>query len=139
MIDHDAVESALDEAGLAWKKREGGWMIPASARVPCEIDLVANEGELILEAMLASWDTIGQRERAALGRLLETAAGQMAGVSFVVGERRASMMAKVSAEHDLSRAIGRLLRASRLLSREAAALLEVDMADRYLSFFGASA
>jgi len=138
-IEPDAVESALDALGVAWKKRGDGWAIPATARTPCEIAIVTNDDELRIEGVLATWDVAGQTELAALAAMLRRAAADLPGVTFQVRPGRAVVAVHASDERELAAAVSRVFTASRLLSREAAALLEREMADRYLAFFGAAA
>jgi hypothetical protein len=138
-IEPDAVESALDALGVAWKKREDGWAIPATARTPCEIAIVTNDGGLRIEGVLATWDAAGETELAALGAMLRRAAADLPGATFEVRPGRAVVAVDADDERGLGAAVSRVFTASRLLSREAAALLERDVADRYLAFFGAGA
>src|SRR5262249_54927002 len=72
-IEPDAVESALDGLGASWKKREDGWVIPATARTPCEIVIVANSDGLRIEGVLVRWDEAGETELTALAALLKRA------------------------------------------------------------------
>lgn len=135
-IEPDAIESALDSLGAAWKKREGGWAIPATTRTPCEI-VVTNGDGLRIEGVLSSWDAAGETELKALAAMLRRAALDLPGTSFEVVHGRAVAAVTVRHERDLPAAVARVLTAARLLSREAAALLERDIADRYLEFFNA--
>jgi hypothetical protein len=136
-IEPDAVESALDGLGASWKKREGGWVIPATARTPCEIAIVTNAGGLRVEGVLLSWDEAGQKELTALAALLKRAESDLPGARFELGQGRAVVAVEASSERTLPAAVACVVLAARLVGREAALLLEKEMADRYLAFFGA--
>jgi hypothetical protein len=134
-IEPDAVESALDGLGASWKKREDGWIIPATARTPCEIVIVTHEDGLRVEGVLIRWGEAGERELAALAALLRRAESDLPGTRFELGQGRAAVAVEASSERDLPAALARVVTAARLVGREAALLLEKEMADRYLSFF----
>jgi hypothetical protein len=136
-IEPDAVESSLDGLGAAWKKRDDGWAIPATARTPFEIDLVPKGDGLHVEGVLTTWDAAGEAELAALGAMLRRAAADLAGVVFELRQGKAVVAVAARHERELPAAVSRVLTAARLLSREAAALLEKHVADRYLEFFAA--
>jgi hypothetical protein len=136
-VEPDAVESALDGLGASWKRREDGWVIPATARTPCEIVIVAHPAGLRVEGVLVLWPEAGETELLALASLLERAESDLPGARFELGQRRAVVTVEASSERDLPAAIARVVMASRLVGRETALLLEKEMADRYLAFFGA--
>lgn len=134
----EGIDSALDGLGVAWKRRQDGWSIPATARTPCEIHLVRKEAGVRIECGLLTWDEIGQTERSALSRLLEKAEDDLPGVRFEM--RGAEAVAAVelppeAVERGLGRGVDRLMTAARRLSRESAALLEGETAAWYLRFF----
>lgn len=136
----DIVEGELDALGLPYKRRDSGWVIAATARTPCEIDIAPNDNEVLLEAVLVRWDDIRSNQREALRRLIHEAAAQLPGVWAMISEQRASLIAAVpgeAIERDLGKVIERLMRASRLLAREASALVETELAESYLRFFAA--
>src|SRR5262249_46869900 len=135
-IEADAVESALDSLGAAWKKRDDGWAIPATARAPWEI-VVTQDAGLRIEGVLTTWEDAGQTELAALAALLRRAETDLPGAAFEVRAGRAVVAVTATHERDLPAAVSRVMTAARLLSRETAALLDRDVAGRYLEFFGA--
>jgi hypothetical protein len=87
--------------------------------------------------VLARWAEADETELLALASLLKRAESDLPGARFELGQRRAVVTVEASSERDLPAAIARVVMASRLVGREAALLLEKEMADRYLAFFGA--
>ena len=139
-IDAEVVESALDGLGVPWKRRETDWLVTAGPRWPYPVALTANGTRLRIEAVLASWDELGARERAALGLLLGRAEGGLPGVRFGLGEREAMAwtdLADDASERAVTEAVARVATGARLLAREAGALLSPGVAETYLHFFGA--
>ena len=137
-IEPDAVECALDALGAAWKRREDGWVIAASAKTPCEIHVISNEDGVRIEGVLASWE--GETGLVALTALLRRAEAETDGVRFEMRHGSAAAFTTVRDERGIGMAVGRIARVARLMGREAALLLlEPEMAERYLAFLGAPA
>ena len=141
MNDFDEiVEDILDEMGLPWKRREGGWVVPASAHRPREVMLSPSPEGLRVEAELCSWDTLGESEHRALSIVMEKASASLRYALCAVGAARATVSATLSAqaiEAGLRTAVGGVLVGSRTLAREASALLMPPVANEVLRFFAA--
>ena len=138
----EIVEDVLAEMGLPWKRREGGWVVPASAHRPREVMLSTSPEGLRVEAELCSWDTLGESEHRALSIVLEKASACQRFARCAVGAARATVAATLPAqavEAGLRTAIGGVLVGSRALAREASALLTPNIAGEVLRFFGADA
>jgi hypothetical protein len=134
----EIVQSALVGLGIAWKRREAGWFLSATKGMPFDITLTV-EDEVWIEATLASWEEIGQRQRTALCRLFERAQTEWPGVDFILAEKHARVRTsagKQPSERVVVSALGRVAGAGRLLSREVSALLDAELAERYLRFCG---
>ncbi len=140
-IDSEVIEAGLDALGVAWKRRETGWLVPVGPRWPCEVSLAAVGDALRIEAVLASWDDMGTVEQSALELLLKRAGASCPGVRFERGEGQALAWAELPAgagERAVVAAVCRVAAAGRLLGREAGALLSAEVAESYLRFFGAA-
>jgi hypothetical protein len=139
-IERDAVESALECAGLPFKTREQGWIVPAGGQRPSEVSIIPNREGLRLECVLAEWDEIGAAPWQALSHFLSQAQTGLRIICCELREHQAAMIAQLDAgeiEARLPAALGAVLAASRMLTREAAALLIAEVADGYLRFHGA--
>jgi hypothetical protein len=137
----EQVEAALEAAGIAWKRREEGWVVPASARLPREIQIAPHAGGVRVEAALVGWDEIGELEATALGRLLCRAQFGLRFARCELDARQARVAALVEAAHldrDLPDSLSGVAAGSRLLAREVGILLAPDMARTYLDFLSAA-
>ena len=136
----EIVEDVLDEMGLPWKRREGGWVVPASAHRPREVMVRPSPEGLRVEAELCSWDALGESERRALSVVLDKASVCLRFARCAVESARATVTATLptqAIEAGLRTAVGSVLVGSRTLSREASTLLAPNVADEVLRFFGA--
>jgi hypothetical protein len=139
-MDNEVIEASLDSLGVAWKRRDPDWVVTVGPLWPYQVVLARRDTGLHVEADLVSWDELGQPEKQALGELLARAEAGLTGVRFELRERQALVWAEVSAsadERDVTDAVSRVETAARLLGREASALLNRDVAEVYLRFFGA--
>ena len=95
------------------------------------------DAEAGLEAVLASWDQIGPREQLALAGFLCRAQAGLRFARCELNEKQALAAASLAAadvEAGLPHAVAAVLAATRLLAREAAALLNAEVAEGYLRF-----
>jgi hypothetical protein len=136
----EVIEGALDATGLGWKRRDVGWVVPASGRLPREVFVSPEGGGVRVQAVLVEWDEIGTDERAALERQLCRA---QLGLRFARCELSATQ-ARVTAlvesgnvEGALADSVGGVAAGCRLLAREVGALLAVEVARAFLAFQGA--
>ena len=132
--EEEIIEDILDEMGLPWKRREGGWVVPASPRRPREVVVSTAPEGLRVEAELCSWDTLGETERQALSLVLEKASASLRGVRCAVEAGRATVTA-TAIETGLRAAIADVLVGSKALAREASALLAPATAGEVVRFF----
>jgi len=135
----DVVGAILDELGFAYKRREAGWYVQASARCPQEISLTpTGNGGLRVEAVLASWEEIGDVEKLALARFLCRAQVGLRFARCELQDRQAVAAALLFAE-EVESGLGDVLLAVQSavgrVAREASALLAPDLAAAYVSFF----
>jgi hypothetical protein len=134
---NEAIAAALEEMGLAWTRRESEWVVPASARVPCEVVLGLSGDEVRVAAVLVVREEIGARETRALGHFLRRAEVSFRSVSLRLdGNKAVAEACLPAAEIDarLSDAVGGVLSAARVLSREAEAMLLPEVARAYEEF-----
>jgi hypothetical protein len=133
----EVLEAALEASGLAWSRREKGWAVPASERIPREVRVRAVPSGARAEAVLAEWDEIGTAERDALaGFLLATQAG-LRGARCELDDQSARAVAVIEAarlDADLADGLMSVAVACRLLTRPAAALLSPEVARAFLEF-----
>ncbi len=138
----EAVEAALDAAGVAWARREAVWVIPPAAGVPRELTVRPQPGGVRVEAVLAEWDALGAGPGAALARFLVAAQSGLRGARCELGGRGATICSWADADR-LEADLGPGLRAvgggCRLLGREARALLSPAVARAYEAFHGPAA
>jgi hypothetical protein len=132
----EAVEAALDAAGLAWRRREDGWAVPADGRLVPEIDVQPEPEGVRVEVVLTSWDE--EADTTALAQFLTLAQQclRFARPSLTAGQ--AGLAAYVPAgdvETALPRTVAGVAAEARLLAREAAVLLLPQVARAYLEFF----
>jgi hypothetical protein len=133
----DAIDAALEELGLAWKRREANWVVPASARCPQEVVLSVREDQLRVESVLVSWDEIGEEEHQALAWFLCRAQAALRFGRCELEEERAIVAGQLQSgevEVGLTHVLGSVLAASRALGRPVAALLQPGLAGAYLGF-----
>jgi hypothetical protein len=138
-IEDDAVTGALESIGLPFKRRDSCWLIPPGGQRPCEINLTPVGDSVRIESVLSTWDEIGTDEREALARFLCRAQGSVRFARCELGERQAVIAARLQAsvlEAGLPHAAAAVLAGSRLLGREVGALLDQEVAEGYLRFFG---
>jgi len=138
----EVIEAGLDGLGVPWKRREADWVVTVGPRWPYQVCLTVSGDRLRVEAVLVSWDELSQTERLALALLLERAQGGVSGVRFSLNERQAVAWAELPTsenEHAVTRAVGRVETAARLLAREAGAVLNLEVAEAYLRFFSPAA
>jgi hypothetical protein len=136
-----AVEAALDAAGLAWARREAGWVIPPAGPVPRELAVRRAPGGVRVEAVLAEWDALGEEPRAALARFLVAAQAGLRGARCERDDRGARICSWADArrlEADLGPSLRSVGGGCRLLAREARALLIPEVARAYGAFHGLS-
>jgi hypothetical protein len=141
-IDNEVVEASLDTLGVPWKRREDGWVVPSGPRWPYQVSVTACAGTLRVEAVLVSWDELGPTERSALECLLARAERCQPGVRFELDADRALAWRSLpagSSERALTAVVARVAESTRRLAREAGALLNQEVAQAYLRFFGAAA
>jgi hypothetical protein len=135
----ELIEGALDATGLGWKRRDGGWVVPAGGRLPREV-LVAHEGDGVrVQAVLVEWDEIGGDERAALAQLLGRAEVGLRFARCELSAAQARVTALVEAkdiEGALADAVGGVAAGCRLLAREVGALLAAQVARAFLECQG---
>jgi hypothetical protein len=134
----DVVEMALDGTGIAWMRRETGWALtpPGLAR---ESNVVAEENEVRVEAVLIEWDEAREVSVEALRVFLTRAEAELTGVRCRLGGTRARIEAVVPEEQlesELEAAIRDVVGGCRALAREARALLDGELARHYLAFSG---
>jgi hypothetical protein len=136
-LDEEVVEAALDSVGWPWRRRQHGWVIPASAHLPREIEIIPEEAGLRVQAVLVDWDDLGADERRALAWMLCRA---QLGLRFCRGElaQRQALLAGQLAVRDVECGLANLLGGTaaglRLLGREAGDLLLPGLASVYLHF-----
>ena len=130
---NDAIGNVLEEMGLAWGRRESDIVVPASARVPCEVLVSGHGDKVVVRVILVAWDELGASEASALAHFLRRAEACLRSVSLRLEANGAVAEARVG-EADLTDAIGGVLAAARLLSREAALLLKPEVARAYETF-----
>lgn len=131
------IDDILFDIGLGSRRREDGWVIPPSARVPCEVALTQTGDQLRVEAVLADWDTIGGAEEDALTMFLRRATRELGYATCEIRDRGALLVARLpvaDAEARLGAVIDGVLAASRRLIREASALLRPELAREYVTF-----
>ena len=136
-VEAEEVEAVLDESGFAWKRREGGWAIPAAGRLPRPIEITRVPTGIHVEAVLVQWDEIGAVEAEAVGLLLCRAQLGLRFARCEMDAGQARVVALVAAgqvEGELVQALGGVAAGARLLSREVGALLVPDMARAFLDF-----
>jgi hypothetical protein len=136
VLSMEIIQTALEETGLAWKQRDNGWALPASATLPREIILAPEGGGLRVQATLLEWDEGGDTEHRAIAHLLCRA---QLGLRFARCQLRPGQ-AVVTADIEqhfaeaLADSIGGVAAGARLLAREVAALLESGAAQAFLEF-----
>jgi hypothetical protein len=133
----ETVEAALEAAGLGWSRRDQGWAVPASDRVPREVRVRAVPGGARVEATLAEWDEAGAAERDALAAFLLAAQAGLRGARCELADRGARLVAAADADRldsDLADALLSVAVACRLLARAAAALLSPEVARIFQEF-----
>jgi hypothetical protein len=138
-VEDEVVESALDGSGFAWKRRESGWVIPASSQLAREIQITRVDEGVRVEAVLVAWDEIGSVEQQALAMFLDRAQRGLRFVRCQMDERQARVTAPVPAaelETGLAHAVGAVAAGVRLLTREAGTLLLPEAARVFLQFHG---
>jgi hypothetical protein len=134
---NEQVAEALEQAGLAGRPHEDGWVVPAAGRLPRALAVTPGAWGLRVDAVLIEWDEIGATQREALARLL---CGAQLGLRFCRGELlpdKARLTALVEGRHldgALADTLGGVAAGCRLLAQEAAALLAPDAARAYLDF-----
>jgi hypothetical protein len=136
-FSEESVEGALVGTGLAWTKRERGWAVPATEKMPREIQIVPAGAVLTVEAMLSDWDEIGAAQTEALARFLLAAQASLRWARCDLDERSARVLARVEGaqvDADLGHALLGVAAGCRMLSRETAALHHPDAARAYLEF-----
>jgi hypothetical protein len=136
----EVIEGALDATGLGWKRRDEGWVVPASGRLPREVLVSPEGGGVRVQAVLVEWDEIGTDERAAIGRLLCRAQLGLRFARCELSATQARVTALVESRHvegALADSVGGVAAGCRLLAREAGALLAADVARAFLAFQGA--
>jgi hypothetical protein len=133
----EAVEAALEASGFGWTRREKGWAVPASERLPREIQVSAGPAGVRLEATLAEWDEIGDAEQQALARFLLAAQPGLRLARCELDERKARIVSVVESANidtELGHSLMGIAAGCRLLAREASTLLAPDVARVYLEF-----
>lgn len=102
-----------------------------------QIELREENGEVVVEATLLTWDEIGPAEEQALEAFLRRAEGEMRFVECRLQDGAATLVARLNdrdIDVSLPHTVARLIQASRALSREAAALLRPELAGEYSRF-----
>jgi hypothetical protein len=138
----ELAEAALEGAGLGWKRREGGWVVPAGGKLPREVRIAAEGAGVRVEAVLVEWDEVGPAEREAVARLLCRA---QLGLRFARCEltptcaRVAARVGINDVEGALADSVGGVAAGCRLLAREVGALLVPEAARAFLEFLGVPA
>jgi hypothetical protein len=136
----ELVVAAFEESGLAWKRRDGGWVVPAGGPLVREVAVRPEGAGLRVEAVLVEWDEVGALEREAVARLLCRA---QAGLRFCRAEllpnraRLTALLEERDVEGALADSVGGVAAGCLLLAREVGALLSIDVARVYLEFHGA--
>jgi hypothetical protein len=137
----EAIAEALDSMGLAGKRRDDGWVIPAGGRLIREIILIPDGDGVRVRAVLVEWDELGPAEVEAVGRFLGHARGRLRFAHGDLEATRAVVTALVEgskAAEELADAIGAVAAGCRLLAREAGALVHPEAARAYLEFHNGS-
>jgi hypothetical protein len=133
----EALEAALEASGLAWSRRDTLWAVPATERIPRELQVRAVPGGARVEAVLAEWGEVGDAERQALADFLLAAQAGLRGARCELDGSSARVVALVEATHldtELADGLMSVAVACRLLVRAVAALLAPDAARAFLGF-----
>jgi len=137
LLDAEQIEMALDGAGLPWTRRESAWAVTPPNGVGRELLVSRLDDALLVDAVLVEWDEATTECLEALQLFLERAETSIAGVRCTIKGTQARILAEVSAgavESELPAALQAVSAGCRFLAREARALLEVDLARRFLAF-----
>lgn len=135
MSEEWLIESALDEAGRSWKRREAGWVMAGG---PVEVHVVKEGDGVRVEAVLASWDALGPDGREALQSFLGRAEKSLRVGRCELREKGALVRAYLEGrrvEAELGAALAAVAAAAARLAREAAALTTAEVAAGYRRFF----
>jgi hypothetical protein len=133
----ELVEATLDDARFSWKRRDSGWVIPANARLPREIQMREDEAGVAIEATLAEWEEISPIQIAALALLCAEVQRRLPIARCEIGDRRFRMAAQVaheSLERELAQGLGEIAGGVSLLAQEVEALLDPNIAKAYWTF-----
>jgi hypothetical protein len=136
-VDFEGVVSALEEAGLPFKQREDGWVVPASVHLPCEVAVRPLPGGVRVESVLLAWDELGETELSALQWFSSRAERGLRFARCELAGRQVRVAAQVRAdevERILPHAVLGVATGVRLLAREAGTLLLPEVARAYLEF-----
>jgi hypothetical protein len=136
-VSEEALEAALLASGFAWSRRETGWAVPVGEHLPRELQITAGPAGVRVEATLAEWDEVGDKERRALARFLLAAQAGLRLARCELDQRRARIVSAVDGDlvdAELAHALMGVAAGCRLLAREAAALLAPEVARAYLEF-----
>lgn len=134
--DSDQVESALGGAGFEWARRDAAWVVPAASGGLRELVISLIPGGVRVEAVLATWDAIGDDERAAIAEFLLISQSQLRFARCELDGVSARVVSHADAaflDTEVSESLSSVAAASRLLAREVGALLAPELARAYLS------
>ncbi|HWG47330.1 MAG TPA: hypothetical protein VN688_31495 [Gemmataceae bacterium] len=137
----EVVTAALDAAGLAWSRREGGWAVPATSDRPGELRVRRVPGGVRVEAVLVEWDEAEPKETAGLARFLFAAQASLRFARCELNSHGACVISHaetVRLETDLGHSLRAVAAGCRLLTRAARALAAPEVARRYLRFHEAA-
>jgi hypothetical protein len=132
----EAIEAALDDSGLPWSRRQSGWSVAVTERLPREVVVRPVPGGAQVQAVLAEWDDIAPACATALADFLKAAG---AGLRFARCEsdgrqaRLVGFAATDTLDADLRHALLGVAAGCELMAREAAALLRPEVAENYLN------
>jgi hypothetical protein len=138
-VFEELVETALGDSGFAWKRRDDHWVVPATERLPREVQVTRTPTGVRVQATLAEWDEAGATEMAALSCVLTRAQAELRFARCELEAGVARAVALVEADHleaDLAHSVGAVAAAVCLLANEVGALLTLAVARRVLDFFG---
>jgi hypothetical protein len=133
----EAVEAALDGAGMAWCRRDAGWAVPATPAVPWELRVQRIPGGVCVEASLVEWDETHPGERGSLARFLMAAQVSLRFARCELGPHGARVVSRAETarlETDVPHSLRAVAAGCCLLVRETQAFTVPDVARGYRDF-----
>jgi hypothetical protein len=131
----DAVEDILNEGNLTSSRRGASWAIAPLPGFARELGVELVPGGVRIEAILASWDEINPDSAHALEEFLLTSQSILKCARCELGSHRACVVSPIRTEDlrlQLMHGLLGVAAATRLLAREASALLAPEIAQVYL-------